>query len=113
MQGALRPIQIAGQGQARGKAIEAPLDLRYRRPTRAASRSNAASDATNVFVAATLSSGPAIIGKTTSQAFASGLSVSFTRAAVSAPASRAKATDSTMSSLRPAWEIAKNICPSS
>ena len=48
-------------------------------------------EAMNVLVAATLSSGPAPIGSTMSHASASGLSVSLTRATVSAPAARAAA----------------------
>jgi hypothetical protein len=60
-----------------------------------------ATDATNVFVAATLNSCPAAIGKTISQADARGLFVSFTIAVVSAPLSLADDAASTRSSLCP------------
>ena len=60
-----------------------------------------------VFVAATLSSDPAAIGRTMSAAAASGLSTSFTIAAVSAPAALADAVVSMRSSPRPDWETAR------
>jgi hypothetical protein len=63
--------------------------------------SNMATDATKVFVAATLNSFPAAMGRTMSQADARGLRVSFTIAAVSAPKALADNAASTRSSLRP------------
>ena len=64
-----------------------------------------------VFVAATLSSGPAEIGRTMSQAAASGLSAAFTSAAVTAPAAFAEAASSTRSSLRPDCDTARKSWP--
>ena len=71
-------------------------------------RSEAVSEAMKVFVAATLNSGPAAIGKTNSQACANGLFVSLTMAAVTASAARAAAAASIRSSLDPDCEIARN-----
>src|SRR5438105_2224574 len=62
---------------------------------------------TKLFVAATLSSGPAAIGSTMSDDLARGLSVSLTIAAVSAPAALAIAADSMRSSLLPDCETAR------
>ena len=73
----------------------------------AASRKSAASVATKVFVAATLSSGPALMGSTKSHPAANGLAVSFTIAAVSAPALFAAAALSMRSPLCPDCEIAR------
>jgi len=69
-------------------------------------RASAAAVAMNVFVAATLSSGPAQIGKTKSHASASGESVTLTTATVMAPASLALFVKATRSSLRPDCEMA-------
>src|SRR5262249_38891760 len=63
--------------------------------------SNAVTEDTNVLVAATLSSGPASIGKINSQVNARGLFVSLTRATVMAPESFAREAASMRSSLRP------------
>jgi hypothetical protein len=61
-----------------------------------------------VFVAGTLSSGPAAIGKTNSQFRASSLPVSFVMHAVTAPEARAAADCSIRSPLLPDCDIAKN-----
>ncbi len=63
---------------------------------------------TKVFVAATLSSGPAFIGKMMSHSAASGLSAAFTMQTVRAPEARALAAISTISALPPDWETARN-----
>src|SRR3954466_13675909 len=68
----------------------------------AGGRNSTASEAMNDLVAATLNSGPASIGRTTSHVCASGLAVSLTIATVIAPDERAIAAVSTMSTLRPA-----------
>ena len=70
----------------------------------AAIRRSTARLATKDFVAAMLVSGPAAIGSTMSQAVASGLAVSFTIAAVRAPAALAIRANSVRSSLRPDCE---------
>jgi hypothetical protein len=75
--------------------------------------SKAVRDAMNVFVEATLNSGPAAIGRTMSQAAASGLFTSLTIAAVNAPAALADVVVSIKSSLPPDWEIARKNWPSS
>ena len=62
----------------------------------------------NVFVAATLSSGPAAIGSTTSDADARALCGSLTMATVSAPAARAALVISIRSSLDPDCEMVRN-----
>src|SRR5262249_21977941 len=67
-----------------------------------------ATDATNVFVAATLNSCPAAIGKTISQADARGLFVSFTIAVVSAPLSLA---DDAASLADDAASTRSSLCP--
>ncbi len=71
-------------------------------------RNSAASVATNVLLAATLSSGPAPIGSTMSHAGTSGPSVALTIATVSAPAALALEARATRSSLLPDCEIARN-----
>ena len=73
--------------------------------------SEADNEAMNVFVAATLDSGPAAIGSTNSQVCASGLSVSLTMAAVIASAERAAAAASIRSSLHPDCEMVRNSWP--
>ena len=60
----------------------------------------------NVFVAATLSSGPAQIGRTNSHACASGESGALVMATVSAPDCFALAVIAMRSSLRPDCEMA-------
>jgi hypothetical protein len=64
-----------------------------------------ASEAMNDLVAAMLSSGPAAIGKMTSQMPANGLLTSLTMATVVAPADLAMALNSVRSSLRPDCEM--------
>ena len=59
------------------------------------------------FVAATLFSGPACSGSTTSQVEASGEEVSFTSATVSAPSSRPAWARLRMSGLRPDCDTAR------
>jgi hypothetical protein len=61
-----------------------------------------------VFVAGTLSPGPAAIGKMNSHFRASSLPVSFVMHAVTAPESHAAAACSIRSALVPDCEIAKN-----
>src|SRR6476469_10905566 len=63
--------------------------------------SKMATDATKVFVAAALNTGPAAMGRTMSQVDARGLSVSLTIATVSAPKALADEAASTRSPLRP------------
>ena len=75
---------------------------------RAAKRRTAASEAINVFVAATLSSGPAAMGSTTSDADAKALSGSLTMATVSAPEARAAPVISMRSSLDPDCEMVRS-----
>src|SRR6516162_7176387 len=106
--------QSNSEAEARRSGRRARAALIARSPAQAATRfSKAESDATKLFVAATLSSGPAAIGNTTSQAAANGLSVSLTMAAVRAPEAFAEDADSIRSSLRPDCEIARNSWPSS
>src|SRR6185295_6845105 len=99
----LRPIELGGRCESIARSSA----------QRATRSSKAVSDATNVLVAATLTSGPAAIGRTRSQATANGLSVSLTMAAMRAPVAFAEDADSTRSSLRPDCEMARNSWPSS
>jgi len=67
----------SSRGRTRRPRVQAAVERGVERmsPVHAAARrSSAANDATNVLVAATLSSGPAAIGSTMSEARASGLS---------------------------------------
>ena len=66
----------------------------------------------NDFVAATLSSGPAQSGTTSSARPASGERSSLTRASTCAPARRAASTEASRSGLLPDCEIARHSAPS-
>ena len=90
------------------RAIASPA--RARRPRRRQPQPAPRAVAMNVLVAATLSSGPAQIGSTTSQAAASGQSGALTIADRQRAGALALAVSAMRSSLRPDCEMARKSC---